>query len=70
VVANSHRYDPAADEPKTLSVVDARAALAGKRALLGTIPAGAFPRELATLPDDRTVLVTNVFSQSLQTVRL
>jgi hypothetical protein len=70
VVANSHRYGPTANDPQTLSVVDARAALAGKRALLGTIPTGAFPRELATLPDDRTVLVTNVFSQSLQAVRL
>ena len=37
-------------------------------ALVGTIPAGAWPREVVALPDDRTVLVTNVNSRSLQSV--
>jgi DNA-binding beta-propeller fold protein YncE len=68
VVANSNRYasDEAADQ--TLSVVDTQAALEGRDALLGLLPAGAFPRETAVLPDDRTVLVTNVRSQSLQAI--
>lgn len=70
VVANSNRYGPDAERPQTLFVVDADKALRGRRALVGSIPAGAFPRELARLPDDRSVLVTNVFSQTLQAVGL
>jgi DNA-binding beta-propeller fold protein YncE len=68
VVANSNRYGPDAQRAQTLSVVDAQAALKGRRALIGSVPAGAFPRELARLPDDRSVLVTNVLSQSLEAV--
>jgi DNA-binding beta-propeller fold protein YncE len=68
VVANSNRYAADAEQPQTLSVIDAEAATKGRRALVGSVPAGAFPRELARLPDDCSVLVTNVFSQSLQAV--
>jgi DNA-binding beta-propeller fold protein YncE len=68
VVANSNRYGRDARQPQTLSVIDADAALKGRKALIGSVPAGAFPRELARLPDDRSLLVTNVFSQSLQAI--
>jgi DNA-binding beta-propeller fold protein YncE len=68
VVANSNRYGHDAEQPQTLSVIDADAALKGRKALMGSVPTGAFPRELARLPDDRGVLVTNVFSQSLLAV--
>lgn len=68
VVANSNRYAHDAAQPQTLSVIDADAALKGGKALVGTVPAGAFPRELASLPDERSLLVTNVFSQTLQAV--
>jgi DNA-binding beta-propeller fold protein YncE len=68
VVANSNRYG-GADQPQTLAVVDVQAALRHRSsALLGTIPAGAWPREVVALPDDRTVLVTNVYSKSLESV--
>jgi hypothetical protein len=67
VVANSNRYGRDARQPQTLSVIDADAALKGRRgALVGSVPAGAFPRELARLPDDQSLLVTNVFSETLQ----
>ena len=69
VVANSNRYASDRDAPQTLSVVDTAAALAGRPALLGTVPAGAFPREVLAV-DDRTLLVTNVYSRTLQTVSL
>jgi DNA-binding beta-propeller fold protein YncE len=70
VVANSNRYGPGAQRPQTLSAIDADTALkGGRRPVVGSIPAGAFPRELARLPDDRGVLATNVFSQTLQAVR-
>jgi DNA-binding beta-propeller fold protein YncE len=70
VVANSNRYGPGAEQPQTLSVIDAATALKGRKALVGSIRVGAFPRELARLPDDRGVLVTNVFSQTLQAVAI
>ena len=70
IVANSNRYGSDARAASTLSVVDAAAALAGRQALAGALPAGAFPRELAVLPDDRTVLVTNVYSQELEAISL
>jgi DNA-binding beta-propeller fold protein YncE len=70
VVANSNRYGSDEAVPQTLSVVDATAALEGRDALVGALPAGVFPREIAALPDDRTVLVTNVRSQSLQAISL
>ncbi len=69
VVANSNRYGSDRGETQTLSVVDAQAALAGRPALLGTVPAGAFPREVLAV-DDRTLLVTNVYSRTLETVSL
>jgi DNA-binding beta-propeller fold protein YncE len=68
VVANSNRYGRDAEQAQTLAVIDADAAMKGRRALQGSVPAGAFPRELARLADDCSVLVTNVFSQSLQVV--
>jgi DNA-binding beta-propeller fold protein YncE len=71
VVANSNRYGPDAQQPQTLSVIDADIALkGGRRAVVGSIPAGAFPRELARLPDGCGVFATNVFSQTLQAVRI
>lgn len=69
VVANSNRFR-GGGRPQTLSVIDTPAALAGRNALIGTIPAGAFPRELVTLPDDETILATNFTSGTLETVSL
>jgi DNA-binding beta-propeller fold protein YncE len=68
VAANSNRYAADRGEPQSLSVVDTDAALGGRPALLGTVPARSWPRELAALPDDRTLLVTNVLSRTLETV--
>jgi DNA-binding beta-propeller fold protein YncE len=69
VVANSNRYASDRGEPQTLSVIDSDAALAGRPALLGTVPAGAFPRAVLAV-DDRTLLITNVYSRTLETVSL
>jgi sugar lactone lactonase YvrE len=44
------------------------AALAGKPALLGVIPAGLLPRQFAMEPDGATLLVTDSTSQQLQAV--
>jgi DNA-binding beta-propeller fold protein YncE len=70
VVANSNRYD-GAEAPQTLAVVDVDAALRHRKsALTGTIPAGAWPREVVAMGDDRTVLVTNVYSRSLESATI
>ena len=51
----------------SLGVVDVAAALAGRPALLGYLPAG-FPREMALEPDGRTLLVANYSSGQLEAV--
>jgi DNA-binding beta-propeller fold protein YncE len=49
-----------------LAVVDTSAALAGRPALLGVIPAGLLPRQFAMEPGSTTLLVTDSTSQQLQ----
>jgi DNA-binding beta-propeller fold protein YncE len=67
VVADSNRF-AAAGAHAGLTVVDAQAALAHRPALLGTIPAGSFPREMALEPDGETLLVGNFGSDQLEAV--
>ncbi len=69
VVADSNRFGahvPASD----LAVVDSQAALAGRPALLGYIPAGRFPRDVAVIPGRNALLVTNYASEQLEDVSL
>jgi DNA-binding beta-propeller fold protein YncE len=68
-VADSNRFMfPGATA--ALTIVDTNAALAGKPALLGTVPTGIFPRELAVEPSAKTVLVTNFASGQLELIDL
>jgi DNA-binding beta-propeller fold protein YncE len=67
VVADSNRFN-AAGATSGLCVVDVAAALAGRPALIGYLPAGGFPREMALEPAGRTLLVTNFSSQQLESV--
>jgi DNA-binding beta-propeller fold protein YncE len=67
VVADSDRFD-VRGAAASLAVIDAPAALAGRPALLGYLPAGQFPREMATTPGGRTLLVTNFSSNQLESV--
>ncbi len=68
-VADSNRFSTPG-HPATIALVDTHAALAGAHALLGVIPAGLFPREMAVSPDGRTLLVTNYSSQQVEVVSL
>jgi DNA-binding beta-propeller fold protein YncE len=69
VVANSNRFGgPRASG--TLSVVDTVAALARRPAVLGLIPAGSFPRQLALEPGGKVLLVTNYSSSQVEAVDL
>jgi DNA-binding beta-propeller fold protein YncE len=65
VVTNSNRYD-APLTPQTITLLDTKAVLAGRSGTLGTIPAGAFPRELSLSDNGHTLLLTNGSSGTVQ----
>jgi DNA-binding beta-propeller fold protein YncE len=66
-VADSDRF-ATHGEPAELTVIDTRAALAHKSAVIGSIPAGTFPREIAVDIAHRRLLVTNFASNQLEVV--
>lgn len=66
VAGNSNRF-AGGNAPQTLSVLDAgKMEQTGVDASLGTIPSGAFPRELSVSADGHTLFLTNAGSSSLQ----
>jgi DNA-binding beta-propeller fold protein YncE len=65
VVADSNRFG-APGAKSALTVVNVAAALAGRPAILGTIPAGSFPREMSA--DGRSLLVGNFASAQLEDI--
>jgi DNA-binding beta-propeller fold protein YncE len=67
LAADSNRFDDAGAH-SGLTVIDAAAALAQRPAILGTVPAGLFPREMALEPNGRTLLVGNFDSGQLEAV--
>jgi DNA-binding beta-propeller fold protein YncE len=69
VVTDSDRFDVPGGAA-SLAVVDAAAALAGRPALLGYLPAGGFPRQITAEPQGPDLLVTNYSSSQLETVRV
>jgi DNA-binding beta-propeller fold protein YncE len=69
VVADSDRFQTPGAVAE-LTVVSIAAALAHRSALIGTIPTGTFPRELAVEPNRPTLLVGNFGSNQLQAVNL
>jgi DNA-binding beta-propeller fold protein YncE len=69
VVADSDRFN-VSGQAASLAVVSVPDALAHKPALLGYLPAGMFPREMALEPGGRTLLVTNYQSGQLEAVNI
>jgi DNA-binding beta-propeller fold protein YncE len=68
VAGNSNRF-AGGNGPQTLSVLDAaKMEQKGADAALGTIPVGAFPRELSVSADGHTLFLTNAGSSSLQVI--
>jgi DNA-binding beta-propeller fold protein YncE len=63
-VTNSNRF-AASSAPPSMTLIDARRFSEGKAAILGTLPTGAFPRELSVTRDGRTLLLTNFDSKTL-----
>jgi DNA-binding beta-propeller fold protein YncE len=71
VVTNSNRFGGrGANDKQSLTVIDAAKVSSGAGAVVGTIPAGAFPRELRLTSDLRTLLLTNFTSSSLEIIDL
>jgi DNA-binding beta-propeller fold protein YncE len=69
VVADSDRNNFPGARP-ALTVVDTVAALAGRPAVVGTIPSGVFPREMSLEGNGDTLLVSNYGSDQLEAVQL
>jgi len=69
VVADSNRFS-ASGQAASLAVVSVPAALHGRAALVGYLPAGQFPRDMAATPGGDTVLVANFASDQLETVNI
>jgi DNA-binding beta-propeller fold protein YncE len=70
LVTNSNRFAGGADDKQSVTVIDAARVADGAKAILGEIPAGAFPRELRLMPDGRTLVLTNFNSKTVQLVDL
>ena len=59
---------PVLDLPSDLSVVNVSAALAGRPAVTGRIPAGMFQPEMALMPGGQQLLVSNFASGQVEAV--
>jgi DNA-binding beta-propeller fold protein YncE len=68
VVTSSNRFGGDAGDHQPLTVVDAEKLRTGASAVRGTVPAGAFPRELRLTADGRTLFVTNFGSRTLEMI--
>ncbi len=68
LTADSARFT-SPNTPQTVSVVNTRAALAGRPALAGTIPAGKFPREFGYDPITGEVILSNYLSNTVEVFR-
>jgi DNA-binding beta-propeller fold protein YncE len=65
IAGNSNRFANS-ESPQSLTVLDASKLADGSGSVLGTIPAGAFPREMRLSADGHTLFLTNASSSSLQ----
>lgn len=70
VIANSNRFAGGADDVQRLSVIDPSRADSSGGAVVGSILAGGFPRELRLTDGGRTLVVTNFASSAVELVDL
>lgn len=66
-VANGNDLRAPTDK-QSVTVIDAARVLEGAAAVIGRVPAGAFPREVHVTADGRTVLLANSNSNTLQLI--
>lgn len=70
IVTNSNRFAGSANDTQPLTVIDATKLSSGTDAIVGEIPAGAFPREMRVTPDGHTLVLTNFGSKTIQLIDL
>ena len=66
-VTNSNRFG-ASNAPPSVTIIDAAKISLGRSAIVGTLPTGAFPREMSVTRDHRTLLLTNFDSKTLAVI--
>jgi DNA-binding beta-propeller fold protein YncE len=64
VISNSNRFNRNATTAQTLTVIDPKRAADGAAAVVGSIEAGAFPREFGSSSDGRTIFLANYLSNT------
>lgn len=70
LVTNSNRFAGDQTARQTLTVIDAARVAEGQAALMGSVPAGIFPREFGQSPDRKTLFVANYNSSELEVIDL
>ena len=70
LVTNSNRFNSSPNDRQTLTVVDAARTAEGATAVMGSVPTGAFPREMRVTADGRTLLLTNFNSKTVDVIDL
>jgi DNA-binding beta-propeller fold protein YncE len=70
IVTNSNRFSNDRNARQTLTVIDATKVADGAAAVMGSIKAGAFPRQIGQSPDGRTLFVSNYLSNELELIDL
>ncbi|MGH9875028.1 MAG: YncE family protein [Pyrinomonadaceae bacterium] len=70
LVTNSNRFASDQTARQTMSVIDAARVGEGQTALIGSLPAGIFPREFGQSSDGKTLFVANYTSSELEVIDL
>jgi len=70
IVTNSNRFARDQTARQTMTAIDAAKVATGQSAVLGSIPAGIFPREFGQSTDGRTLFVANYLSSELEIIDL
>jgi DNA-binding beta-propeller fold protein YncE len=68
LVVNSNKWGADAMSPQNVDVIDMEKVQSGKAAVVGTIQAGAFPREFGQSPDGRALFLANYLSNTLEVI--
>jgi DNA-binding beta-propeller fold protein YncE len=68
IISNSNRFGTNANTAQTLTVIDPKRAVDGTAAVVGSIEAGAFPREFGGSPDGMTIFLSNYLSNTLEVI--
>ncbi len=67
VVTNSNRFGDS-NAVQSLTIIDTKKISGGEEAILGSVPAGIFPRELKLTEDQQALLLTNFGSKTLAVI--